>query len=55
MDAVAQETRRDSGKYMCIVDCAEVPEEDGLGRLANLLTAVLLSEDGAFHGQVLRL
>ena len=42
-----------AGRWLCQVDCA--PLADGGRKLAALLTAVLLSEEGAFHGQTLRL
>ena len=52
--AEAEECHRRTGKWLCRVACAETPADDGR-RLAALVTSVLLSEEGAFHGQVLRL
>ena len=53
-DAVADKFHGVTGKWLCRVNCVG-GLTDGAKRLAALLTAVLLSEEGAFHGQVLRL
>ena len=53
-DAATPELYRLTEKWLCRVNCAEIPA-DGGSRLGALLTAVLLSEEDVFHGQVLRL